>query len=384
MKTFLKQLLCALATLFLFVQPLHAQPADDFDAAPAGTTRPLINTAGWYPITVSFSLDETNVLTGVCPAKDESTNRGALRTVTTPRCTIMRYDIAEERWASLPNLDNDAYYTDVAYTFDGSAIFAQETAKCPVIPYVAPVRPYCNLLVLLDHTGKKIKNLTLAHDIQYLYPSLTRDGKKILFWGLSDQLSAGMGGGGWDVKELDIASQLIKQKTDYQAAFPKITPRYLKDGRIMMVAEEYPKRPNLEDFFVRLDAKTGERLYTNYVGKFGRNMTVVVDKPRAPIKPFFPANEHMWLIARDISRDGKLVLYGDNGRRMCFKFIEEPERERECFTQRVSDTPSASISSSGKTIALVNGDPSFEPRNSWHLSLIDVATGNMRRIGMRW
>lgn len=294
----------------------------------------------------------------------------------------MRYDIAAQRWSGLSDINEQANYDDVAYTWDGQAIFAQEYARCEGIPKDNPKREYCSRLVLLDLNGKKLKNLTQEPNNTYAFPSLTQDGTRILYWGVSNQLFAGMGGGAWDVKELDVATQVTVQKTDYQAAFPKTTPRYMPDGkRLMLVAEEYPKRPNDADFFIN-DERTGRRFRTNYVGKFGRNMTVVIDGPRVPVLPFFPTDGHMWLMVRDISRDGTLAVFDNRGIGMCFRFIQEPLRGEECFTKKRSYAPPVSIAASNKTVAIVSGGD--KPSIDWVLRIIEVATGEVQTIGMRW
>ena len=386
-------LLCSLAA--------QTQPVPDPTIGHEPGKRPPINTAGWYPTTVSYAPDESNVVVTACTAE-----RHKLWNPPEPaRCTVMRYQIEAQRWEALPEIDQEAFYSNVSYTFDGSGIFAQEQIKCPVGSVDARTLAYCTYLVLLDMNGKKIKNLTTSHNA-YLHPSMTRDGKKVLFWGVSNQLYANMGGGAWDVKELDIATQKITQKTDYQAAFPKTTPRYLMDGkRLMLAAEAYPKRPNWDDFFSRLDPQTGEKRYFDYVSKFGRNMTVVVDSPNAPIKPYFPTlkkvevsgktewqstSEHMWLIVQDVSRDGKLAVFGGQG--LCFRFVDEPLREPQCFsnpqigkltgTGYSSEIVAASIASSRKTVAVISGG--YPYGISDHLRFIDVATGYVQRIGMRW
>nr|WP_315465956.1 hypothetical protein [uncultured Rhodoferax sp.] len=97
-------------------------------------------------------------------------------------------------------------------------------------PAHAPQRIQCKHLVLLDRNGKRLKNLSADPFNTYAFPSITRDGKRILYCGVSNGLQAGMGRGAWDVKELDIATQRTVQKTDYQAAFPKTTPRNMPDG----------------------------------------------------------------------------------------------------------------------------------------------------------
>ncbi len=329
---------------------------------------------GWFPKTVSYAPDESNLLVTACTDDWK---------VTTPqRCTLMRYDLTTQRWSSLTDTNPDANYDDVAYTWDGQAIFAQEYARCEGLSVDGPGRTYCDRLVLLDLNGKKLKNLTQEPHNTYAFPSLTRDGKRILYWGVSNELIAGMGGGAWDVKELDIATQVTVQKTDYQAGFPKTTPRYMPDGkRLMLVAEEYPKRPNDADFFVT-DERTGRRFRTNYAGRFGANLTVVVDGPRAPIQPYFPVEKNMWLMVRDISRDGTLAVFDRQGVGMCFRFINEPLRPEECFTKKRSYTPSVSIAASNKTVAIVSGGD--KPSINWVLRLINVATGEEQSFGMRW
>jgi len=346
---------------------VHAQPVPE-------PVRYPIN-IGWFPKTVSYAPDESNVVVTACTDTWKSTKP--------QRCTVMRYRIAEERWETLPAINTDANYDDVAYTWDGSTIFAQEYARCEGAVQEGKVtREYCSRLVLLDHSGKKLQNLTQDLHNTYTYPSLTQDGKRILYWGVSNQLKPGMGGGAWDVKELDIATQVTTQKTDYQAAYPKTTPRYMPDGkRLMLVASEYPKRPNSEDFYVT-DERTGRRFMTNYAGRFGSNMTVAVGEPRAPILPLFPTDGHMWLMVRDISRDGKLAVFDNRGVGMCFRFIDEPLRKEECFTRRRSYAPSASISSSNRTVAIVSGGD--RPSIDWSLRLIEVATGEELTIGMRF
>ncbi len=353
------------------------------------------NQSGWYPQSVSYAPDETNLLVGACPNNPAEYNNPRY----SPRCTLIRYDIGKTQWQALGEINKDKHYEDAAYTFDGQAIFAHEHGECDVVPLVAPPRKYCSRLVLLDLNGKKLKNLTLEPHNTYLYPSLTRDGKKILYWGVSNQLSAGMGGGAWDVKELDIASQRTIQKTDYQAAFPKTTPRYMPDGKhLMLAAEEYPKRPNGAQDFMKPDPRTGELREVYYVSKFGRNMTVVVDSPRAPIKPYFPTlkkitqadgsetweptDEHMWLIVRDISRDGKLAVFDDRGIGMCFRFIEEPLRKAECFTRMTYYAASTSISLSAKTVANVSSQN--KPSITSRLHLIDVTTNHAQVIPLDW
>lgn len=348
-----------------------------------------INSAGWYPKTVNFAPDEQDFIVTACPDP---------RTATPPvRCTIMRYRFDTQQWQSLTDINPNASYDDVAYTWDGDAIFAQEYAACEAPPANAPQRTQCNHLVLLDRNGKKLKNLSQDPFNTYAFPSLTRDSTRILYWGVSNELQAGMGGGAWDVKELDIATQRTVQKTDYQAAFPKTTPRYMPDGKqLMLVAEEYPKRPNKEDFYSRTDEK-GIRYFYTYMSKFGRNMTVVVDSPRAAVRPYFPTlkkmerdgkeiwepvAEHMWLMVRDISRDGKLAVFDRQGVGMCFRFMEEPLRKEECFTYKRSFVTSASISATNKTVAIVSGGD--QPSIFWVLRIIEVATGNEQTIGMRW
>lgn len=329
---------------------------------------------GWFPKTVSYAPDESNIVVTACTDTWK---------VTTPqRCTIMRYWLAAQKWETLPAINADANYDDVAYTWDGQAIFAQESAHCEGVPRGTPRLTGCNRLVLLDLTGKKLKNLTQEPHNVYAYPSLTQDGSRILYWGVSNQLSAGMGGGAWDVKELDIATQVTLQKTDYQAAFPKTTPRYLPDGkRLMLAASEYPKRPNGADF-LKPDPQTGKLREVTYGSKFGGNMTVVVDAPRAPIRPYFPTEREMWLVVRDISRDGTLAVFDRQGVGMCFRFVQEPLRREECFTKKVAYTPSASIAPSRQTVAVVNG--ADKPSINWHIRLIDVASGETQTIGMRW
>jgi len=329
---------------------------------------------GWFPKTVSYAPDESNLLVTACTDDWKAT--------TPQRCTLMRYDLTARRWSSLTDTNPDANYDDVAYTWDGQAIFAQESARCEGLPSGTPGLTGCNRLVLLDLNGKKLKNLTQEPHNVYAFPSLTRDGKRILYWGVSNQLVAGMGAGGWDVKELDIATQQTVQKTDYQAGFPKTTPRYMPDGkRLMLVAEEYPKRPNGQDF-MKPDPITGKLREVYYVSKFGRNMTVVVDGPRVPILPYFPTDGHMWLMVRDISRDGTLAVFDRQGVGMCFRFMNEPLRTEECFTKNRSHAPSASIAASNKTVAIVSGGDS--PSINWVLRVIDVATGQEQTIGMRW
>lgn len=359
--------LAAIATLIVsLVSTTHAQPV------PEPVQYPI--NFGWFPKTVSYAPDESNLLVTACTDDWK---------VTTPqRCTLMRYDLTAQRWSSLTDTNPDANYDDVAYTWDGQAIFAQESARCEGVPSGTPGLTGCNRLVLLDLNGKKLKNLTQEPHNVYAFPSLTRDGKRILYWGVSNELIAGMGGGAWDVKELDIATQITVQKTDYQAGFPKTTPRYMPDGkRLMLVAEEYPRRPNDADFFVT-DERTGRRFRTDYVGRFGRNMTVVVDGPRVPVLPYFPTDGHMWLMVRDISRDGTLAVFDNRGVGMCFRFINEPLRTEECFTKKRSYAPSASIAASNKTVAIVSGGD--KPSIDWSIRLIDVATGQVQTIGMRW
>jgi hypothetical protein len=197
---------------------------------------------------------------------------------------------------------------------------------------------------------------------------------------------------------LDIASQRTVQKTDYQAAFPKTTPRYMPDGkRLMLAAEEYPKRPNGPQDFMKPNPKTGELREVYYVSKFGRNMTVVVDSPNAPIKPYFPTlkkierdgqtqwepvAEHMWLIVRDISRDGRLAVFDDRGSATCFRFIEEPLRKDECFTRKTHNSVSASISPDNRQVATVADDT--KPSITTRLYLLNVATGEAQLIPMDW
>lgn len=341
---------------------------------------------GWYPAKVNFAPDESNFIVNACP--DPSIKQATMR------CTIFRYQIEANQWQKLADLNPNASYEDAAYTWNGDAIFAQEYAPCEEPPTNAPMRKACNKLVLLDLQGKKIKNLTEAPFNTYAFPSLTKEGSRILYWGVSNQLLAGMGGGAWDVKELDIASQRTTQKTDYQAAFPKVTPRYMPDGkRLMLAAEEYPKRPNGQDF-LKPDPVTGQLREVYYVSKFGRNMTVVVNGPRDPVRPYFPTlkkveqdgkerwepvDEHMWLIVRDISRDGKLAVYDDRGIGMCFRFVEEPLRKDECFSKS-HISASASIASSNKAVLSVIGRDA--PSVTWYIRWIDVASGKSWVIGL--
>lgn len=340
------------------------------------------NQAGWFPQTVSFAPDESNLLVGVCPYSREQRDNPYYF----PRCTLLRYQIDKAQWQALPEIDKEAHYTDAAYTFDGTGIFAHESAPCPADGSVASTGRTCRLFVLLDLAGRKIRNLS-RRDMTTAFPSLTRDGTKVLYWGLSNQLDAGMAGGAWDVKEFDIATQAVRQLTDYQAAFPKTTPRLMPDGkRLVLAAEEYPKRPNDADFFV-VDERDGKPFRTNYVGRYGRNMTVVVDRPDAPIKPYFPTDGHMWLIVRDISRDGTRAVFDRRGVGTCFRFIEEPLRKEECFgtydeVKRVSLSISSSISASNRWVAVVSDDgkPSIVTR----LYLIDVDSGAAYIIPLAW
>lgn len=340
------------------------------------------NQAGWFPQTVSFAPDESNLLVGVCPYSREQRDNPYYF----PRCTLLRYRIDTAQWQALPEINKEAHYTDAAYTFDGTGIFAHESAPCPADGSIASTGNTCRLFVLLDLAGRKIRNLS-RRDMTTAFPSLTRDGTRVLYWGLSNQLDAGMAGGAWDVKEFDIATQAVRQLTDYQAAFPKTTPRLMPDGkRLMLAAEEYPKRKNSEDF-MKPDPRTGELREVYYVSKYGRNMTVVVDRPDAPVKPYFPTNGHMWLIVRDISRDGTRAVFDNRGVGTCFRFIEEPLRKGECFgtydeIKRVSLSISSSISASNRWVAVVSDDgkPSIVTR----LYLIDVDSGAAYIIPLAW
>lgn len=339
------------------------------------------NQAGWFPQTVSFAPDESNLLVGVCPYNREQRDNPYYF----PRCTLLRYRIDTAQWQTLPEINKEAHYTDAAYTFDGLGIFAHESAPCPADGSVASSGNTCRLFVLLDLTGRKIRNLS-RRDMTTAYSSLTRDGTRILYWGLSNQLDASMAGGAWDVKEFDIATQSVRQITDYQAAFPKTTPRLMPDGkRLMLAAEEYPKRPNDADFFV-VDKRDGKPFRTNYVGRYGRNMTVVVDRPDAPIKPYFPTDGHMWLIVRDISRDGTRAVFDRRGVGTCFRFIEEPTRKEECFGiyegYRVSISISSSISASNRWVAVVADDS--KPSIVTRLYLIDVDSDAAHIIPLAW
>lgn len=375
----------------VFVLALCLLPVDAQQQTPPLPRQPhnldpdhYFNQAGWYPQSVSYAPDESNLLVGVCPYSREQ----ARNMFYFPSCTLLRYQIDTAQWQALPDIDKTAHYSEAAYTFDGQAIFASETAKCPVIPYVAPQRASCRLFVLLDLNGKKIKNLS-SYDMDYAYPSLTRNGEKVLFWGLSDQLYPGMGGGAWDVKEFDIERQRVRQLTDYQAAFPKTAPRLMPDGKqLMLAAEEYPKLPNPQDF-MKPDPRTGAMRQVYYVSKYGRNMTVVVGAPNAPIRPYFPTDGHMWLIVRDISRDGKLAVFDNRGVGICFRFIEEPQRKEDCFSNvtqghryKVSYAIAASISPSNQRVAVLSEDGRADITT--RLYLIDVATGEPQLIPLAW
>ena len=367
-------LLCRLITQALLGVVLLAALIPSANAQPVPEPVKYPINFGWSPQTVSFAPYESNIVATAC-TDNELTKKP-------PRCTIMRYDIAAQRWSSLASINAEANCDDVAYTWDGQAIFAQEYARCEDIPADKPQREYCSRSVLLDLNGKKLSNLTQEPHNTYAFPSLTQDGTRILYWGASNQLSGGMGDGAWDVKELDIATQVTVQKTDYQAAFPKTTPRYMPDGkRLMLVAEEYPKLPNHQDF-MKPDPTTGVLREVQYVSKFGRNMTVVVDGPRLPILPYFPTDGHMWLMVRDVSRDGTLAVFDNRGVGMCFRFMQEPLRKEECFTTKRSYAPSVSIAASNKTVAIISGGD--KPSINWSLRLIDVATGEVQTIGMRW
>lgn len=390
MKTMLPRI--TFAAVIACLVPMAGAQGISSNIQPTGTIRELLAVGpvnvGWLPKTVAYDPDESNLIVTACTDPRQATSP--------MRCTILRYRLVEQRWETLPGINSEANYDDVAYTWDGQAIFAQEYARCEGTPADNPQRQYCSRLVLLDRNGKKLKNLTQEPHNTYAFPSLTRDGTRILYWGVSNELVAGMGGGAWDVKELDIATQRTVQKTDYQAAFPKTTPRYMPDGkRLMLVAEEYPKRPNGQDF-LKPDPITGKLREVYYVSKFGRNMTVVVDGPRVPVLPYFPTlkkmdrdgqevwepvTEHMWLIVRDVSRDGTLAVFDNRGIGMCFRFINEPLHPEECFTKKVAYTPSVSIAPSQKVVAVVNG--ADKPNIYWHLCLIDVTTGEIQIIGLR-
>jgi hypothetical protein len=121
---------------------------------------------------------------------------------------------------------------------------------------------------------------------------------------------------------------------------------------------------------------------TNNAGRYGANITVVVDGPRTPIQPYFPVEKNMWLMVRDISRDGKLAVFDRQGVGMCFRFIEEPLRKEECFTKKVAYAPSVSIAPSQKTVAVIHG--ADKPSISWGLNLINVSAGDVQTIGMRF
>ncbi len=97
-----------------------------------------INQAGWYPQSVSYAPDQSNLLVGACPYNPAEYNNPRY----SPRCTLIRYSIDKAQWQALGEINKDKHYEDAAYTFDGQAIFAHEHGECDVVPFW---RPHVNI-----------------------------------------------------------------------------------------------------------------------------------------------------------------------------------------------------------------------------------------------
>lgn len=259
-----------------------------------------IHKATWYPESVHWSPLGTDLLVTACPkVKTDQVS-----------CTLFRYVLEEERWESLPELANSAgnLYGDAIYSPDGGHIVAVETGhNCSECANGVGSR-----LVLLNRNGGRVRYLT-PHGFR-IKPTFSKDGSRLVYWSLGLSTTGRTPIGLFDVWELDVETGVERQLTHFLASEIKAPPRYWPDGeRIMLVAGEYARKPNKEDF----RSKDGRRFIT-YGSAFGGNGTVVVGPSSEIVRPYFWPSDDYWLLALDISSDGKRLIYDDH-----YKCIKE-------------------------------------------------------------
>jgi dipeptidyl aminopeptidase/acylaminoacyl peptidase len=295
--------------------------------------------SGWYPESVHWSPQGTDLLVTACPKLKKAD----------VSCTLFRYLLAEKRWTSFPRMSTDFIYNDAVYSPDAKYIAAVETGKnCPECSNGIGSR-----LVLLDAEGVRVRYLT-PHGFR-IKPTFSKDGKRLLYWSLGLSTSGRTPIGLFDVWELNINDKTERQLTHVLASEIEAPPRYWPDGqRIMLVAGDYALPPNREDF----RSKDGKASYP-YYGVFSRNGTVVID-PKAPIlRPYFYPSEDNWLLALDISPDGKYVIYDNHKNCVALKGIPSSDKPAKCITEPPNRTRVASFAPDSQKVALIWGNSSI-------------------------
>ena len=235
-------------------------------------------------------------------------------------CTLLRYSLGTQAFHGLPNLPSAPTweYENPVFMPDGQHIVATERG-----PNCSPEVEGCGKtqkggwrLVLLNLDGERERYLS-GHNVLWLMPSVSRDGKTLLAW--NARTLAGSQGvfPFWDVWELDIATGRSALIVRLGAEYPQGPPRYWHDGRIMVVANHYPVANN---------PLYGGKSYDDI---HGSNRTLVLNRndPQPRIWPYFaeadppekrapgqsPTRVKRSLYAREITRDGKHVIYQDSG-----------------------------------------------------------------------
>ena len=321
-----------------------------------------IHKATWYPESVHWSPLGTDLLVTACPkVKMDKVS-----------CTPFRYRLKEERWESLPELPDTAgtRYGDAIYSPDAQHIVAVETGyNCPECANGVGSR-----LVLLNRDGGRVRYLT-PHGFR-IKPTFSKDGSRLVYWSLGLTTAGRTPIGLFDVWELDVETGVERRLTHFLASEIEAPPRYWPDGkRIMMVAGEYARTPNREDF----RSKDGRHLIT-YASAFKRNGTVVIEPGIEVVKPYFLPSEDNWLFVLDISTDGGRVVYDDHRKCIKEKRIDVPSAEGNCLVKKPNRMRVASYSPSGNALASIWGpSPAL-----YRLGIVDAKDETIRFIDLLW
>lgn len=333
----------------------------DGAAAPAQGGAPV--PGGHAAQSATWARDGSYLLADICPR----------RTSPSDNCTLYRYRLATARWEPLPQLagNHTTGYLYPAFSPDGKSIAATEVgfncdeAGCP--PSKVGSR-----LVLLDAEGGRIRYLS-GHGLR-LRPSFSNDGKRLLYW-RGDVLRGGRGiYGFWDVYELDLATGRERQMSNFAAEGIAAPPRYWPDGkRILLVARNYRIKPNATDY-----RHPGDPNYqAPYDGIHGRNGSVVIEPGERRVWPYFRLDPpHRWLLVRDISPDGKWVVFDRHGG-LVERPVDDPLDQGRVLLPLGPLLLAAAYSPDGRQLALV-------PEIGTGVLLLDLGTLVMSAIAIDW
>jgi hypothetical protein len=299
--------------------------------ADAADTRPLLGAlypTRWFPRSVRFSPDESNLLVSLCHFQYGH------------YCRVARYWIADARWEVLAaEIGVSMAWPD--YSPDGrNIVYAQ--ASCAQTYHCIGAEFE---LMTMTHEGTQRRSVGQQVGVQM--PTYSPDGSRVLYWRVqgSGTPRSGRSIPYWSLYEVDLSSQpgsTVRQLTDDLYFGIYGAPRYLPDGERLLYTAYRGDGASNDTFMIRRDE--GMR----------RNVTL----SRGPIPAwtdvktqFIHAYHPKW---------GWLVGFS----KLWFQPATEYQTKRQILNSAPYSTPVADVSRGGDWVAALSGVPSGTMRDA--------------------